>query len=237
MEQDITAILPVFNEERRILFTLKQLEQFNNGRPNPVKFTVVDDGSTDKTFLIVKDFSRSRPWINCMKLPNNMGKGAAIKEGITKANGKFIFFMDADLPVPLQTITQAISILENDAEIVLGSRTHPESRILNQTPLRKVISRIGNMLIRMSTGLPFHDTQCGFKGFTRAAGKELFSRLKIDGYMFDVEILIMASKAGFRIREIPVEWSNVPDGSFNPLTDSIKMLIELYRIVSKTKQV
>ena len=237
MEQDITAILPVFNEERRILSTLKQLEQFNSERPNPVKFMLVDDGSTDKTFFIAKDFSRSRPWINCIKLPGNMGKGAAIKEGVTKADGKFIFFMDADLPVPLQTITQAISILENDAEIILGSRTHPESRILNQTPYRKVISRIGNMLIRMSTGLPFRDTQCGFKGFTRVAAQDLFSRLKTDGYMFDVEILIMASRAGFRIREIPVEWSHVPDGSFNPLTDSIKMLRELFRIGSITKQI
>ncbi len=237
MEQDITAILPVFNEERRILFTLKQLEQFNNGRPNPVRFTVVDDGSTDKTFLIVKDFADSRPWINCMKLPGNKGKGAAIKEGVNKADGKFVFFMDADLPVPLLTITEAIPILESGVDIVLGSRTHPQSKILNQTPLRKVISRIGNILIRVSTGLPFRDTQCGFKGFTRAASKELFSRLEIDGYMFDVEILLTASKAGFRIREIPVQWSNVPDGSFNPLTDSIKMLIELYRIRRKTKQI
>ena len=234
MEQDITAILPVFNEERRILFTLKQLEQFNNGRPNPVKFTVVDDGSTDKTFLIVKDFADTRPWINLLKLPDNKGKGAAIKEGVTKADGKFIFFMDADLPVPLDTITEAILILESGADLVLGSRTHPQSRILNQTPSRRIISRIGNMLIRISTGLPFSDTQCGFKGFTRTAAKELFSRLKTDGYMFDVEILVMASKAGFRIREIPVQWSHVPDGSFNPLTDSIKMLRELYRIGSIT---
>lgn len=230
MEQYITAILPVFNEERRILSTLRQLERFNKKRLNSVNFILVDDGSTDSTSLIVKEFSQSRPWINFIELSHNMGKGAAIKAGMMEAKGKILFFIDADLPVPLETIDEAATVLEGEADIVLGSRTHPKSRIFHQSSYRKIISKIGNFLIRRLTGLPFHDTQCGFKGFSRNAAKYLFSRLETNGYMFDVEILLLASKADFIIKEIPIDWSHVPGGSFNPLIDSVKMLRELYRL-------
>ena len=225
---DLTIIIPVFNEGSRISHTLKALDSFFKN--SPFACFIVNDGSTDESLDILTEFARSRAWLELLSSDSNKGKGAAIKKGMSRVETAFAFFMDADLPVPLHTLKRAVGCLEGSADMVIGSRAHPESRVRDRSLLRKGLSLIGNHLIRSMTGLSYGDTQCGFKGFTRRCAHDLFQNLSVSGYLFDVELLLLARKMGYNVKQIPVNWSHVPDGSFRPLFDSLGILAELVRL-------
>ena len=231
---DTTLILPVFNEEKRIISGLDAIDMFRQTEMHNLKCIIVDDGSEDNTLKLVLDYSISRPWLKVIRLGRNYGKGMAVRKGMEQNHSRFVFFMDADLSVPPETILTALPLLQQGIDMVIGSRRHPESSFMSrQGLLRRAIGSLGNIAIRRATGLPHLDTQCGFKGFNRDCAMRIFPNLKTEGYLFDVEALLLAREKGFSIREIPVRWTHVAGGTFSPFSDSIKALAELGRIARR----
>jgi dolichyl-phosphate beta-glucosyltransferase len=228
---DTTLILPVFNEERRIVSTLEALNHFRRAADWPFFCLIVNDGSNDQTGAIISAFAKTEEWLQILDNRQNRGKGAAVRDGMLKANTRFTIFLDADLPIPLATLLHARHHLRQGADLVLGARRHPDSIITGQSRARRFISISGNLMIRVLTGLPHHDTQCGFKGFRRECAQRLFTETSCSGYIFDVELLMRARQRNYNVVEIPVHWTHIPNGSFKPNRDCIPAMIELLKLV------
>jgi dolichyl-phosphate beta-glucosyltransferase len=165
--------------------------------------------------------------------PVHRGKGFAVRTGMLAASGDIIFFMDADLSVPLRYVAPFIAHLEAHPQTaaVIGSRRHPESVVSKrQHFLRERAGRAFNHVVRALGLSPSKDTQCGFKAFRRAAAREIFSRAKIDGFAFDTEVLLLARKLGLRVDELPVEWINDEETKFRPLRDGWRSAWDLWRV-------
>jgi dolichyl-phosphate beta-glucosyltransferase len=186
---------------------------------------VVDDGSTDATIEVVQQVAVDDRRVRVLRQPHNRGKGAAVRRGMLDAQGKFVLFMDADLATPIEELDTLLVWARQGFEVVIGSRGLPESDIRQrQPPARETMGRIFNLLVRTVLLGGFKDTQCGFKLFEREAARDLFSRQKLDGFAFDVEVLLLAKERGYRVREVPVVWYHAPNSKVSPISDATKML-------------
>ena len=167
---------------------------------------VVDDGSTDATVQAARDAGA-----RVLQNPGNRGKGYSVKHGMLEARGEWTLFTDADLSAPIGEVEKLWSAVERDgARVAVGSRAVDRSLVgVHQPILREAVGRVFNAAMRLITGLPFKDTQCGFKLFQTSAGRDVFSRQQLDGFGFDVEVLFIAKQLGFRSVEVPVRWDNV----------------------------
>lgn len=235
MEKDSTApgilislVIPAYNEENRLPRTLEillgQLEQ----KEYEAEIIIVDDGSTDNTKGLTKAYGKK---VRVLHNTINQGKGYSVRRGMLEAKGQYIIFMDADLSVPPKYIDDMLSILRNSADVVIGTRRAEGASIeVHQPFLREKLGQLFNMVIRILGLSKFHDTQCGFKGFTRQAAQEIFSKQKTAGFAFDVEILTIATQSQFNIVELPVLWYNSAETKVVPLRDPALMLFDIIRI-------
>lgn len=189
---------------------------------------VVDDGSSDKTADIAEQIEGN---INVMRLPGNMGKGAAVRRGMLAAKGQVRIFTDADFSTPIYEIKKLLSVIENGADICIGSRALDPSMIKEHQPFyREFMGKTFNKFVQLLFFKGIKDTQCGFKGFTQNAVDRVFNQARINGFSFDVEILFLASREKLTIEQVPVEWYNDTRSTVNPIIDSIGMLLELFKI-------
>ncbi len=229
---DISIIIPAYNEERRIGLTLEKSVGFLAARPWTYELLVVDDGSGDGTVPQIKAFARRNPAIKCLQNGHNRGKGYSIRHGVRQAQGRFIGFMDADYKTDISTLDGVMEFLQEGYDGVVGDRTLAASNIARpRRRYRQWGTDLFRGLLHCLIGLrEFGDTQCGFKFFQADVIRDLFCRQRVDGYMFDVEILLLATISGYRIRTVPVEWQDDSDSRFNPITGMIKNLGELARI-------
>lgn len=172
---------------------------------------VVDDGSRDRTAELVEQWRRDHPIVRLLKNPGNRGKGYTVRNGILEAKGEWILYTDADLSAPIGELDKLLAAAEREAaQVAIGSRAIDRSLVgVHQSAFRELSGRTFNVIMRLVTGLPFRDTQCGFKLFQAAAAREIFSRQKLDGFSFDVEDLVIAKARGHRAIEVPVVWNNV----------------------------
>jgi glycosyltransferase involved in cell wall biosynthesis len=172
---------------------------------------VVDDGSRDRTAELVEQWRRDHPIVRLLKNPGNRGKGYTVRHGILEAKGEWILYTDADLSAPIGELDKLLAAAEHEeAQVAIGSRAIDRSLVgVHQSAFRELSGRTFNVIMRLVTGLPFRDTQCGFKLFQAAAAREIFSRQKLDGFSFDVEDLVIAKAQGHRAIEVPVVWNNV----------------------------
>jgi dolichyl-phosphate beta-glucosyltransferase len=226
--QSVSVVIPAYNEGERIGITLGKL--VNNLEKNFPHFEiiVVDDGSSDDTAEKVKRVAATNRQIALISYSPNRGKGFAVRRGMLRAANDAVLFTDADLSTPVEEIAVALAELARGFSVVIASRRHPESVIaLRQSWVRELIGRTFNTLVRLMIGLPYKDTQCGFKCFTRNAAKEIFSRTRINTFSFDVEALLIAGAMGHAIKEIPVRWTNGVGSKVRPLRDGLKILGEL----------
>ncbi|MEW6754021.1 MAG: dolichyl-phosphate beta-glucosyltransferase [Candidatus Latescibacterota bacterium] len=229
---DLTLVVPAYNEEKRILLTLKRTVAFLSQRPWAHEVLVVDDGSGDGTAAAAERFSAGYPAVRCLRNPANRGKGYSVRHGVQQAAGQRIGFMDADYKTDIAALDTAMERLDQGADGAIGDRTLGGTRIaVARRRHRQVGSRLFRILLQHAMGLQeFGDTQCGFKFFQAPVARHLFARQRIDGFMFDVEILLLARRAGYRIDRIPVVWSDDPDSRFHPVRGGLRDLAELAQI-------
>jgi len=206
-EKYLSVIIPAFNEEKRISRSVSLLKAYLNTLDIYYEIIVVDDGSYDGTSKIVKEISLREPEVRLVRNEKNTGKGFAVKHGMEEAYGRYRIFTDADLSTPAEEIGKAMELLQSGFDVVIGSRRVKGADIRNPQPfVRKLFSEAFHIVRRMFLLRDIKDTQCGFKGFTSQAAKEVFGRLTIFGFVFDVETLVIAKALGLKIKEMPVTW-------------------------------
>lgn len=226
---DVSIVVPAFNEERRLPPTLIDMVDFFDRLPLSYEIIVVDDGSTDSTCEVVRKFERVREQVKLIQLPKNYGKGHAIRLGILNSRGSAILFADADGATPIDEFHRLYDAIQSGAEIAIGSRAIASTNTRVTTSIhRKLLGRIFNRCVNTVLLPSIADTQCGFKLFTRNAALFLFKRQHADRFSFDVEILYIARKAHISIAEIAINWTNVPGSKVNLLTDSLRMLRDVF---------
>jgi dolichyl-phosphate beta-glucosyltransferase len=192
---------------------------------------VVDDGSRDSTARVVQDFAKDNAHVRLARNPGNRGKGYAVRNGMLEAKGEWILYSDADLSTPIVEVDKLCrAAYEQDAAVAIGSRAVDRSLVsVHQPALRELSGRAFNLVMRAVTGLPFRDTQCGFKLYRADAAREIFKRQKQDGFSFDVEDLLIAKRLGVHAVEVPVRWANV-EGTKVRLSQGIMSFLDLVKI-------
>jgi dolichyl-phosphate beta-glucosyltransferase len=227
----VSVVIPTYNEGGRIRSNLEKVVEYLSMRFSRHEIIVVDDGSRDDTVKQVTEIAREEPTVRLISFPSNRGKGFVVIQGALEARGDAVLFTDADLSTPVETIESGLKGLDDGYPVVIASRRHAESVIvLRQSWAREFIGRVFNLVVRRLLSLRFQDTQCGFKCFSREAAREIFSLARVDGYAFDVEIIIIARRLGYRIKEIPVRWSDSADSKVRPLGDLSRVTRDLLKI-------
>lgn len=223
-KHDLSVVIPAYNEEKRIPLFLQSVLKYIKKEKLDAEILVVNDGSKDNTAAVCENID---PMISVISLYRNFGKGAAIREGIFASHGNYILISDADGSTPIQELPRLMAWTDKGWDIAIGSRYLSESNIIRkQSAGRRLISRLGNLLIRLVVGLPYSDTQCGFKLFARTPALFLFKDLKNNRFGFDFEILKKAKSQDFTVKEIPVEWSDVEGSKVTP-RETIRVLWDL----------
>lgn len=231
-EPRLSVVIPAYNEQTRILLTLARTVDFLRNHQAGSEVIVVDDGSTDQTAAMVGELCARAPEVRLIRLPRNQGKGAAVRRGVLEAAGDRVLFMDADLATPIEELLKLLFHARRGHEIVIGSRgLAGQSEVRRRQPaLREAMGRAFNLLVSALLLDGIRDTQCGFKLFSRGAARALFSRQTVDGFAFDVEVLLLARELGYRICEVPVVWYHAPQSKVSPLTDAGAMLRDVIRL-------
>lgn len=228
----LSIVIPAYNEERRLSSTLDAIFTWlDSAAHQNAEVLVVDDGSTDATAAVVEQRAAKECRLRLIRNPGNRGKGYAIRHGMLEAKGEWILFSDADLSTPIEEFPKLLTAAqEQDAAIAIGSRALDRSLIgVHQNQWREMSGILFNRIMRLITGLPFADTQCGFKLFRRDAACRVFPLQRLDGFSFDVEDLFVARTLGISAIEVPVRWNNV-EGTKVSLLHGVTSFLDLLRI-------
>lgn len=227
----LSIVIPAYNEEKRIGASLEKILGYLKTKLFASEIIVVDDGSRDRTAEVAAAALEGRVPFRIVRLDVNQGKGGAVKAGVLASAGQAILFTDADLSTPIDELDKFLPRLDEGYDVVIGSRALPGCDIrVRQAAPREALGKLFNRLVRLSVMKGCPDTQCGFKAFRRAAAMDLFSRLQTKGFSFDVELLVLARKAGYRIAEVPVVWCNSRPSRVRLVRGSWQMLKEILRI-------
>jgi dolichyl-phosphate beta-glucosyltransferase len=231
-----SVVIPCFNEEARIGATVTAtLDYLQNNSPES-ELIVVNDGSQDTSSTVAGEaMIGAKIETHLVENFPNRGKGHAVRKGLLAAHRPIGLFFDADLSTPLSEVPKVIGpIASGEVDIVLGSRALDRRLIGRHQPLlREEGGRAFNLLVRLTSGLPFWDTQCGFKAFRLDVCRPILQAARIDGFAFDVELLVLAQRAGLRLREIPVRWNHSEGSKVDFLHDSVRMLREVFALRRK----
>ncbi|MFH1809066.1 MAG: dolichyl-phosphate beta-glucosyltransferase [Pseudomonadota bacterium] len=228
----LSIIVPAFNEAERLGPSLLRIIEFVHQRSleNAVECIVVDDGSTDATAAVAARHALEHDWIRCLSYKPNRGKGYAVRMGMLAALGERRLFSDADLSTPIEDLDVLTARLDAGADVAIGSRALPDSMLGRRQPWhREMMGRTFNLIIRAAGLARIRDTQCGFKLFTAQAAQELFASATVDGFAFDVEILLLAEGC-FRVDEVPVHWEHRDASRVSLGLDSARMLLEVLTV-------
>lgn len=229
MKTLLSIVIPAYNEELRIGNTLDQITSYLNSQPYSKEIIVVNDGSLDKTALIISQKQKSVPYLRLISNPHR-GKGFAVKTGMNLSQGDFALFTDADNATPIKEAQKLLKALKSGADVAIGSRSIKGSKVERQKPpFRRLAATLGNWLIQLVVLPGIGDTQTGFKMFRRKAVKEIFSKQTLDGFSFDIEILYLARKNGFQIAQVPIHWTHEKNSRLK-IKDFLKVLIDVFKI-------
>ncbi|MEW6542301.1 MAG: dolichyl-phosphate beta-glucosyltransferase [Nitrospirota bacterium] len=229
----LSVVIPAYNESARIAPYLAGITAYFSRRHVPYEVLVVDDGSTDGTASLVEKFGTDEPAVRVIRLARNSGKGCAVRTGMLQARGALRLMADADGATPIQEWERLEAAIRDGADLAIGSRPlayrDPRYTVL----VRRHRSLLGNLFNRVvqRLGVPgIADTQCGFKLFRAAVAQALFSVARIDGYGFDLELLYVAQRRGYRIAEVPINWADQPGSKVRVLRDGLRMFRELLAV-------
>jgi dolichyl-phosphate beta-glucosyltransferase len=228
VDPQYSIVIPAYNESARIGQALSEVLRTLDEKRWNAEVLVVDDGSTDSTAGIVESFTARDSRVRLIRNGVNRGKGFSVRNGILHSNGNIVMFTDADLSSPMPEAERLFEAIRNGADVAIGSRWLETSRQTIHQPLyRQFFGRCFNVVTRMIMRLPFADTQCGFKAFRRGVAQTIFQLQRIERWGFDPEILFIALKRGYNIKEVPVTWGHDERSRISYLRDGIKMLEEL----------
>ena len=226
-----SIVIPAYNESARLSSTLQNVLAYVRRQDWDAEVIVVNDGSRDNTAEIVREFGEKDAALRLIENPGNRGKGYSVRNGILNARGDIVVFSDADLSSPIEEMPKLLRALAAGADIAIGSRwLKAELQTQRQSLHRQLFGRIFNLLLRLTLGLQFADTQCGFKAFTRRAAQTILPLQRIERWGFDPEILFLARKFGFRVEEVPVLWGHSGGTRIHPLVDGAHMFQEMLRV-------
>lgn len=227
MSADLSVVIPAFNEARRLGPTLDRVATALAGRDHEI--VVVDDGSSDGTVGLAR--AHGAPYLRVIELGTNRGKGAAIRRGVLASSGRRVLLSDADLSTPIEALADLEAALDRGAALAIGSRAVESADVQVRQPFyRELMGKTFNRLIRLTGVRGFRDTQCGFKLVDGEVGRDLFARMKVDRFAFDVELIWLALRLGHRVEEVGVPWVNSADSRVHPIFDSANMLRDVLRI-------
>lgn len=228
---EYSVVVPAWNEEDRLLAPVVDILSYLRDHAEGFEVLVVDDGSTDATAEVAGRLEDEHPEVRLVRLRANRGKGFAVRAGVLASSGAHVLYTDADGATPIEEIRRLRRRLDEGADIAIGSRALADEHARVEARLhRKVIGRIFHTLVELLAVGEFRDTQCGFKLFRGDVARKLFRELRTSGYSFDVELLALALRSGYRIDEVPVSWTHVPGSRINLITDSLRMLRDLVAI-------
>jgi dolichyl-phosphate beta-glucosyltransferase len=232
LNRSLSIIVPAYNEEARLPETLRRIEEYvEQSGWSFHEILVVDDGSSDGTLAGAAAFAANNPCIRLLQNPGNRGKGYSVRHGMLEAQGDWCLFTDADLSAPIEELEKLwVAVEREKADVAIGSRALDRSLIgIHQPGFRETAGKIFNLIMQISTGLPFADTQCGFKLFRRDAAQKIFSRQLLDRFGFDVEVLFVARKRGYKTVEVPVRWNHA-EGSKVGMFTGLHAFAELAQV-------
>jgi dolichyl-phosphate beta-glucosyltransferase len=222
------VVIPAYNEAVRLPGYLKDVQAYFEGRDEPYEVIVVDDGSRDGTAERVREVAAGRPGVIVHALPRNRGKGHAVRAGMVRAVGSLRLMADADGATPIAEAARLEAAIAAGADLAVGSRVLQDPTVVRQVRPHRVLSgHVFNFLVRRLGVVGVVDTQCGFKLFRGAVAAALFPLLDTDGFGFDVELLLLAQRRGYRIAEVPVNWADQPGSKVGVLRDGPRMLREV----------
>ena len=228
MTPQYSIVIPAYNESARIGRAVTEVLRTLDEKHWDAEVLVVNDGSTDNTAAIVQSFVAKDPRVRLLQNGTNRGKGFSVRNGVLHSSGNIVMFTDADLSSPMPEAERLFAAIRDGADMAIGSRWLQTSRQTIHQPLyRQFFGRCFNLVTRMMMRLPFADTQCGFKAFRRGAAQTIFQLQRIERWGFDPEILFIALKRGYNIKEVPVTWGHDERSRMSYLRDGIKMLEEL----------
>ncbi len=236
MLSSISVVIPAYNEEKRLPVGLERVSEYLLGKGNtPAEILVVNDGSTDATGDVARSLAqrleRDGTSIRVLDNPGNRGKGYSVRHGMIKARHDWVLFTDADLSAPIEECDRLIDALDGGPyDVAIGSRALDRSLIgVHQSGFRESMGRCFNLMVRLGAGLPFQDTQCGFKLFSRRAARAIFPRQQLERFGFDVEILYLAQKLGFQVAEVPVRWNHC-EGTKVGMLSGADAFLDVWRV-------
>jgi dolichyl-phosphate beta-glucosyltransferase len=232
-EPHLSIVIPAYNEATRLPQSLRRIVEISGSFAFSFEVLVVVEKSTDGTLELARETVAKQENFQIIDNGPQRGKGHAVRSGMLKAAGEYLFYMDADLSVPIGHVLTFLDYFRAhpEVDVLIGNRQHMESRVIRkQSLLRRKMGQTFNRILQSLSLLEIRDTQCGFKAFRKNAAREIFPRQKLDGFAFDVELLMLAKKIGFKIADLPVEWSNSPESKVNILRDSLHMLSDAARV-------
>ena len=231
----LSFIIPAYNESARIEASLVKTLDYFAHQSYDYEVLVVDDGSRDATAEIVERYTGER--LRLLRQPRNMGKGAAVRRGMLEGAGGYRIFSDADFSTPIGETARMLEQLEH-YDVVIGSRAIDVSYIKEHQPwYRETMGIVFNRIVQLVAVPGIKDTQCGFKAFRQPACREIFSRQVVEGFAFDVEVLMLAEKLGFVVQDLPVEWINSPESKVEIVSDSLRMLRDTWQIRRRLRHI
>jgi dolichyl-phosphate beta-glucosyltransferase len=231
LDPTYSIVIPAYNESARLGATLEKVLAYVHAQGWDAEVIVVNDGSRDNTADIVRAFAAKDPALRLVENPGNHGKGYSVRNGMLHTRGRIVLFSDADLSSPIEEAPKLFQALDAGADIAIGSRwLRAETQTQRQPLHRQIFGRIFNLVLRLTLGLQFKDTQCGFKAFKQPAVQAIFPLQKIERWGFDPEILFLAKKLKFKTQEVSVAWGHSGGTRINPLVDGSRMVMEMLRV-------
>lgn len=226
---ELSVVVPCFNEAPRLPASLRTAGSYLQGRVT-FELILVDDGSSDGTQNLIEEAAAAHEYVHGVTLPVNRGKGRALAEGIARSRGELVLISDADFSTPIEELPRLKQAIAAGADIAIGSRAKRGAREVDQPLHRRLMGKGFNLFVQGILLPGIWDTQCGFKLFRGDVARELFEQLSTDGFAYDVEVLFLARRSGYRIKEVPVRWINSTRTSVNAVRHSREMLRDVLRI-------
>jgi dolichyl-phosphate beta-glucosyltransferase len=225
----LSIIIPALNEEHRLPPTLAKIDEFLQTQNYMAEVIVVDNGSTDRTQAVVHEYAETHPYVRLIQLAER-GKGRAVKAGMLDATGEYRFICDADLSMRIEEVVEFLPPNHEGADVIIATREGKGATRVDEPEYRHLMGRILNFIVKVTAVSEFEDTQCGFKMFKREAAEDLFSVQRMNGIGFDVELIFVALRRGYKVVDQPITWYYDPDSRMRLIQDSLYILREIWEI-------